>query len=203
MDERAGGVISIVGPDGSGKTTLIDGLMGGVLAGGPILSIRFPSILPRHSRSGGPITDPHGKTPYPLWVSFAKSWYVFLDYLLGWCARVRPFVRRGGWVVIQRGWWDIAVDPKRYRLTPPGRLLWLMGRVLPSPDLVLILEAPPEVVFARKTELSLQELERQMRSWREDLPSGQKRVFLDATLPPAEVVRTAAGAVARIMERNT
>lgn len=195
-----GRVISVVGPDGSGKTTLIDALLGGVLADMSVLNIRFPSILPRRSWNQGPVTEPHGKVPYSRWISLGKASYLFIDYLLGWIARVRPFAGRGGWVVIQRGWWDMAVDPRRYRLSSSRRLLWLMGRVLPSPDLLLVLEAPPEVVFARKEELELQELERQMRSWREDLPAGQKRVYLDATLPPDEVARTASRAVARLLE---
>jgi hypothetical protein len=29
--------------------------------------------------------------------------YVFVDFVLGWIVHVRPVVRAGGWVVMERG----------------------------------------------------------------------------------------------------
>jgi len=194
-----GGIISIVGPDGAGKSTLIDALVAETLAGAPVLNIRYPRVLPRRmAEDGAPVTEPHRAPVYPLWLSLAKTAYVFIDYLLGWNLRVKPWARRGGWVIIQRGWWDMAVDPRRYRLSVPARLMWSLGRLLPAADLLLILEAPPDVVYARKTELSLAELERQMLEWRRHLPGGQRHLFLDATLPAAEVARLARDEVTRM-----
>ncbi len=190
-----GMVASVVGPDGSGKTTLIDALVSGPLSGRPIMRIRTVGTLPRRTVPNVPVTEPHKDPVYPLPLSLAKTVYVFADYLLGWNLRVRPFERSGGCVIIERGWWDIAVDPRRYRMTTPAWLLWALGRMLPGPDLVLVLEAPASVVHARKAELSPVELERQGKAWRTKLPSSQKRVYLDAERPAAEVARAAAASI--------
>jgi thymidylate kinase len=199
---RSGAVLSIVGPDGAGKTTLIDSLLQGELAGAPVLRMRRPGVLYRRSVPDVPVTEPHRDPPYHPLASLAKTAYLLVDVWLGWRLRIRPFVRRGGWVIIERGWWDIAVDPLRYRMRQHGRLLWWLGRLLPAPDLLMILEAPPEVVFARKTELTVAELGRQMGAWRDHLPARQKHVFLDASRPASEVTRRAAEAIARLGEHS-
>jgi hypothetical protein len=103
-------------------------------------------------------------------------------------------------VLIERGWWDIAVDPRRHRLDTPSRLLWLLGRVLPAPEVVLILEADAQVLYARKAELPLEELARQARAWRDFLPAGQRRVYLDAARPIEEVRARATEEVEGIVE---
>jgi len=193
-----GAVLSVVGPDGSGKTTLIDALLQGALAGRPIMRIRKVGTLPRRTMPGITVTEPHKNPPYPFGLSYLKTAYVFCDYFLGWGLRIRPFVKTGGWVIVERGWWDIAVDPKRYRMSTPSRLLWALGRLQPVPDLLLILEAPAEIVYTRKQELSMEELDRQMRAWRKYLPSKQKHVFIDAVKPVDEVVRAGEVEVERL-----
>ena len=90
-------------------------------------------MLYRRSVPDVPVTEPHRDPPYHPLASLAKTAYLLVDVWLGWRLRIRPFVRRGGWVIIERGWWDIAVDPLRYRMRQHGRLLWWLGRLLPAP----------------------------------------------------------------------
>jgi hypothetical protein len=126
-----------------------------------------------------------------VWISILKTLYLFADFVLGWIMHVRPVVHGGGWVVIERGWWDIIIDPRRYRLQGIRTLAMALGRAVPWPDLLLVLEAPPDAVHGRKTELSRAELARQMDAWRTLPPRRLRCVYLDATRPAPEVLHCA------------
>jgi hypothetical protein len=164
------GVIGICGPDGVGKTTLCEAVVNNVLEGHEVLHVRFPGLLPRRDPvkrrearlgagavavGGDPAAFPErAYAPrYSLPKSIAKTLYLYLDFMLGWAVNVRPLLRRGGWVVFERGWWDHAVDARRYRLRTPG-LVRALGRFIPAWDLVLVLDAPPETIRARKLDAS-------------------------------------------------
>lgn len=196
---RRGGVIVIAGPDGAGKSSLSRALPAAAFAGAPFAHFhhRF-GILPQRDNSDVDITRPQEQRPYPVWLCWVKSIYLFVDYQLGWQLHVRPLVRRGGWVILERGWWDIAIDQRRYRMRSSGRLLRALGRLLPRPDLVIILAAPAEMLLARKAEVLSAELERQLEAWRTVLPAGVPRAFIDSSQSPVEMVGAAADSVRRV-----
>jgi thymidylate kinase len=183
--------IVVCGPDGSGKTTLARELASGS-AGRQILWLHHrPGVLPKRSASEGPVLEPHRLPPYGRIASYLKLAYLFADYSLGWFLRVRPVLRRGGLLILERGWWDLSVDPRRYRLQDISRAVRFLGAFLPSPDLVLLLEAPPDVLLARKAELPGNELARQVYTWRQALSPKSHTVILDASAPREEVVQRA------------
>ena len=97
---------------------------------------------------------------------------------------------------MERGWLDIAVDPRRYHLTVPPKLVELLDRSLPSPDLVIVLEADPQILNDRKAELPLGELSRQIGRWRQISFSRRAiRLRLDASEEPARLVDLASRAL--------
>lgn len=178
----------VAGPDGSGKTTVTDRLAEDVFAGRKVLRLHHrPRVLPARTTHSGPVTEPHAHPPYSRWLSEVKVLYLFLDYALGWRLRVRPFLRSGGVVLLERGWLDLAVDPLRYRLHPGTRLARLVRSLLPQPDLAVVLEADPATLTGRKMELPPEELTRQAAVWRA-LGIGRPVEFVDATLPLDMVV---------------
>lgn len=189
----------IAGPDGVGKSTLADSLRAGGLRGRPVLMVhhRQAGVLPaRKMRGSG--TEPHRHSPYSPLVSLAKLLYLFVDFRLAWALRIEPFRRRGGWVLLQRSWWDLVIDPRRYRLRPSPRLSRALGRLLPQPDFTLVLEAPASVIAGRKRELPRVELERQTRAWRDMLGGRPGVTFLDASLPPDQLSSRAADELFRL-----
>lgn len=185
---RLGSYVLLVGPDGSGKSTLARKLIEESGSGfTKVVHIHWrPGLLPRAGslvgvKAGDP-TKPHADAPHGSVLSLALLAYDWLDFFLGMWLRVVPTRAGGGLVVMERGWFDIAVDPRRYHLTVSHKLVELLGRLLPSPDLVLVLEAEPRVLRGRKAELPLAELSRQMGRWREiTFPRSTRRLLVDAS----------------------
>jgi hypothetical protein len=132
-----------------------------------------------------------------------KLLYLFADSLGGWLLSAWPFVRKGGSFIIERGWWDLAVDPARYRLVPQPRLVRALGNCLPRSDLLIVLEGIAELLASRKDEVAVPELARQVRAWREVVPARQRRVYLDVSLPLSEVVSLAEVELARFAPAPT
>ena len=180
-------IVVIAGPDGSGKSTLADTLP--LLCEGPFrrsLHIHWrPGLLPSLGtivgRPAGDPTDPHGRPAHGMWLSSAALVYYWIDFLLGSWLRVLPIRARTGLVVVERGWWDIAVDPRRYGMQVSPRMVAALGRLLPSPDLVLTLEAPVETLSERKGELPAPEAQRQMDAWRRIVPRRIPQAVLDVS----------------------
>jgi hypothetical protein len=187
--------VLIVGPDGSGKSTLARGLVSNV--GRWFASVRHmhwrPGVLPRAgrivgSRAGDP-TRPHAEEPHGKVLSLGLLLYDWLDFFLGGWLRIVPIRQRGGLVVMERGWMDIAVDPRRYHLTVSERLVRLLAWPLPRPDLTIVLYGSPELLAARTDELPESELARQVEAWRRiPLPRGSAQVRLDATSPERDIL---------------
>ena len=186
-------VVLLVGPDGSGKTTVADGLVAEV--GGERLHAWGPLRARQAERPAG---SPHVDLPYGRALSLAKLPYLYTRALLFWALRIRP-ARRRGLVVVERGWPDLLVDPRRYRLDVPGSLPRLLGRLLPRPDLVAVLAVEPGAAVSRKGELDPAEVERQVRAWRELAGTGDGRwLVADANEAPRDV----AGAIIRRLDQD-
>jgi thymidylate kinase len=83
---------------------------------------------------------------------------------------------------------DALVDPKRYRYSGPPWLLRLIWWFVPKPDLVILLDAPPEVLQSRKQEVPLQESERQREAYRSLVRPMSNGRIVDAARPLPQVV---------------
>lgn len=182
-----GRYLVIAGPDGSGKTTVAGALEARLAQRGPVLRAHHGiRVLPRKTQhTGEPVPEPHAKPVYPAWLARVKVLWLFVDFLLGWLLVARPWCRRGGVVIVERGWWDALVDPRRYRLAGELGITRLLGRLLPAPDLTVVLEGPPDVLMRRKDELAAAEIERQAAAWRR-VPT--RRLHLDARRSPDDLV---------------
>lgn len=192
-DARISGLVLIAGPDGAGKSTVVDAIAARAAAAGITVSRAHhrPGLIAGR-RQDGPVTDPHAKPARPTAAALAKLAVVFADYVVGGHVRWRA-PRRDGLLLLERGWFDMVVDPRRYRL--PERLLplvRLLGRLVPRPDVVLLLSGDPERLHERKPEIGVAEVTRQIDRWRTVAPvAGRRVVAVDTVTIEPETASTA------------
>jgi thymidylate kinase len=103
-------------------------------------------------------------------------------------------------VIIDRYYYDYFVDVRRYRLKLPQSLLWGMMKVIPKPDIVVYLHNSPDALYARKQELTPEELTRQVRKFQEILPRLPNVRKVDTDKPMEEVAREITSAILDFME---
>jgi hypothetical protein len=194
-------VVCLAGPDGTGKSTLADALE--LAALGPFRRTERrhlgPGLLPPPGRLLGrtprDFTEPHARAPSGSLGSVARIAYLATDALVGWIPRMAFPRARSTLVVLERGWNDLLVDPRRYRLSAGAGLVRIAGRALPKPDLTLLLAAPPGVISARKEELATTEIARQLERWRELGRRSRAFVEIEASADEDSVVEQALVAI--------
>jgi hypothetical protein len=122
--------------------------------------------------------------------------YLWLDAFVGWWPKVSIPRIQSTLVVLERGWADMLVDPRRYRTSRATGLARRLARLLPTPDLVLFLDGEAEVAHGRKRELEVAEIDRQLKEWR-TLAREDAIETLDATRPAGAVLEQAVAHVNR------
>lgn len=182
--------VLVVGPDGTGKSTVADALAAGSF---PLRKIAHghwrPGLLPGGSDITGKCSDPtrpHAQAPRSGLTSLAVLVYRWIDFALGgfgiWVKK-----RRGVGTILERGWWDMAVDPRRYRLKVAPGVVMALGKLLPKPDVILVLHADAAVLAARSNELPPDETARQTEMWARTANRIGTAVDVDTGAAPPEV----------------
>ena len=197
--------VVLLGPDGVGKSTVVEQLQRDLAPAfcGIAYGTFAPGLLPRKPSPEGAGGQPHGKPPRSLPASVVKALWWIVYYSLGYHFTIRPVLARGGLALNHRYCVDAIVDSRRYRYRGPRWLLTLAWRLARKPDLVFLLDAPPEVVQSRKREVAFEETVRQRDAYRklvEPMASGR---VIDATRPIADVVADVEREIVRFMSART
>jgi len=196
--------VAFLGADGSGKSTVIEHTIAA-------LAPAFRRTCVMHLRpaiglgksNGGPVVDPHGKPPRSWVVSVVKVFYFLFDYAAGWWAIVRPQLVRTTFVIFDRYYHDLLVDPKRYRYGGPMWLARWVGKLIPKPDLWILLDAPAEALQARKQEVPFEETARQREEYLKLVKGMKNGVVVDASQNLDDVVTEVNAAILRFMAERT
>lgn len=200
--------IAVIGGDGAGKTTVTRRLLDsgrqpfrylymGINVGSSNAALPTSRLLQRLRHGQAQPATTHGGAPERpkrgpraavrslarLAYRLSEEWY---RQLLCWRAQ-----RRGEIVLCDRHFlYDFYLRADERRAKPIGdRIhLWLLEHLYPRPDLVLFLDAPAELLMARKGEASLEFLDGRRAAMLEIGAGDAQFLRIDATQPLDAVV---------------
>ena len=95
------------------------------------------------------------------------------------------------------------MDSKRIRYGGPAWLLRVLARIVPHPDLVILLDAPPDVLWSRKQEVAFDEVVRQREGYLEIARRLPFATIVNAAQPIGDVIRDVDSAIVQYFERRT
>ena len=78
-----------------------------------------------------------------------------------------------------------------------------LSRIYPKPDLVIYLDAPPELLYARKQEGTIESLDQQRRNYEKLRDANLQFVSVDASRPLDSVVDEVAKVICHFDEHGT
>ena len=167
LRSRTGFSIGFTGPDGSGKTTVIDTILERIA---PVFKSAHkyyhfrPALfgnLGEVAHSAGikkevdrNYSDPHRGGKTGKLSSLLRLCYYSIDYIIGYFVKVKSVTRITRVVVFDRYFTDIICDSRRSRIYLSPKFLYWWGKMfIPSLDYNILLTASSETILARKREL--------------------------------------------------
>lgn len=159
--------IGFTGPDGSGKTTVINAIIeefSKVYSAIELFHFR-PTIAPNLGDAAHKVklksevdkdySNPHRGVKTGKINSFIRLTYYSLDYILGYFIKIRPMLHKRNVVVFDRYFTDICADGRRSKIFLNPKFIYWFGKVfIPKLDYNILLTADTEVILTRKQELT-------------------------------------------------
>jgi thymidylate kinase len=160
------------------------------------LKPRFVAL--RQGEPAAIVADPHGKPARSALVSLAK---ILVWLIEEWFANLFQ-ERKETLLICDRYYHDLLVDPQRYRYGGPLWAARLVGKLMPRPNLWVLLDAPAEVLQARKQEVSPEETARQRQAYLVFVRKQRKHVIVDASQSLDRVIADVEDAITGVMTED-
>jgi thymidylate kinase len=110
--------------------------------------------------------------------------------------------RKSALLICDRYYHDLLIDPARYRYGGPEWAARGVARLMPQPDLWVLLDAPAEVLQARKREVSFEETCRQRDAYLSFIRDQRDCAVVDAAQPLDRVIADVEAAITRNLNRS-
>lgn len=197
-----GFVMAILGPDGSGKTTVINHVKKDIAPA-------FRQIQQFHlfpiPQTGNEITEknPQGKKIRGVLLSFLKLLYLLYVYTKGHIMYVLPKKIRSTLTIYDRYYDDILVDPLRYQNGTPKWMVKMIGTFIKEPDLWIVLDCPTDVIQARKAEVSPEETERQRFEYLNIAKTKRNCIVLNTNREINDISIEASRLISKVLNQRT
>ena len=203
MIHKAGLMVAFEGTDGSGKSTIIEGLSNALensFPGGMFDYYHWrPGVIKKEKKAidGNKIevTEPHAKKPYGRIKSFAKFMFFNIDYVVGYWTKVRWQISKGHLVIFDRYYYDYYLDKLRYRLTISDKTLDFFRLFIPKTDITFLLVGDAQILYERKKEISVEEIQKQVERLMKNRDKFRNSVVIDVNQSINKVVFEASSAI--------
>jgi thymidylate kinase len=193
--------LCFLGADGAGKSTIIKALQNNLRDTVKEMSYVHlkPSLKANTQDNKVVVDDPHNMPTRNNFISTAKLlWWLILyryDHVLHKhrCSAIR---------IWDRHYSDVYIDPKRYRYGAPMRIAKFIGTLIPQPDLFFVLDAPAEVIQARKQEVPLAETQRQRNEYLKFAREQPNCIILNTSVGIEQTVKEGTAQILRFMKNK-
>lgn len=101
----------------------------------------------------GPVIDPHALKPYNFIISSLRLIYYSIDYII-YKKKILKSKAKNGVIIFDRYYYDMYIDPIRYRMKNHVIFCKILQVVIPKPDLIIYLDSTAEELVRRKGEMS-------------------------------------------------
>ncbi len=186
--KREGLSVAVLGPDGAGKSSIINAVRAGLAPVFPRTACWgfAPSLSRLLGRKPSSTATPHALPPRSLTVSLIRvaywsCYYALSQIVLTW-QKMRSVL-----VMYDRHFVDILIDSRRYRYGGPIWLVELLSRCIRSPDLTLLLDAPAEVLQQRKQEVPFEVTAQQRQAYLSLIKTVENGIIIDCSRPLEQV----------------
>lgn len=156
--------IVFLGVDGSGKTTLINSTIEWAekqMPGKVINYFHFCAVNYYNKGNNSIVDKPHGKNAYNYTISLLKDIFIVWKFYKS-SIRIKKLISSGHLVIVDRYYYDLLIDSKRYRMPDFTFRSWIAKKVY-SPSLVFACIGDAESIYLRKKEISVLEIQQQQR----------------------------------------
>jgi thymidylate kinase len=153
--------IVFLGPDGSGKSSVLEQVKDDLLQGfRRTKTYHFrPAVLWKSKVSSDEvISHPHDQGSSGMLRSFVKVLACFFDWLVGYWLDILPRLIKSTLILVDRNFIDLSVDPLRHQINCPAWITNCLISLLPKPDLTIYLNVSPEKAISRKQEIPEKDL---------------------------------------------
>ena len=180
-------IITLMGVDGSGKSTLIDKIKKNY-------SKKFNAIKYLHLKpylylfdKRTVIKNPHKKKLNSNFFNIIKLLFWLVEYKIFYSIYSK---KENQLIIFDRYVHDVLIDPIRYQISLSNKILKKIVNLFPEPDIWFILKAKPKTIFKRKNELSISEISRQNNLYTKIFQNKNKAVLINTNLSVKKNMKT-------------